>query len=44
MNKDSFVNELGDIIKKTNEDNSINSMNKPEIVDSMVENVVKKMM
>ena len=31
LNKGSFVNELVDTIKKTNEDNSINSMN-PEVV------------
>ena len=35
---------IGSVVEKEDEDNVINSMNKPEIVDSMVENVVKKMM
>ena len=35
---------IGSVVEKEDEDNVINTMNKPEIVDSMVENVVKKMM
>ena len=35
---------IGSVVEKEDEDNVINIINKPEIVDSMVENVVKKMM
>ena len=43
LNKGSFVNELVDTIKKTNEDNSINSMN-PEVVIQWLEVLLKKKM
>ena len=44
LNKGSFVNELVDSIKKTNEDNSINNMNKPEVVIQWLEVLLKKKM